>query len=59
MIVNVILVFDTEDSDVDLEGDLITLEEIKEWAEEMNLDTARQYVGYQGWRVEVENEAKE
>ncbi len=49
MQIEITLVFDTED---DESGEVVTLQEIEEYAEEINLDTARAMLGYQGWRVQ-------
>jgi hypothetical protein len=50
--VEIVLVFDTEDEDG---GGYVTEQEIEAYAEDLNLETARAMVGYQGWRVQTPN----
>jgi hypothetical protein len=50
--VELVLVFDTEDEDG---GEFITEQEIEAYAEDLNIETARAMVGYQGWRVQTPN----
>lgn len=44
------LVFDSEDGD---EGEILSEDDVRGYAEEINLETARAMVGYQGYRVQA------
>lgn len=53
-LITITLEFDTEDLEDDgsYNGRVVTRDEIEEYAETVNLDTARAMVGYQGYRID-------
>ncbi len=60
MIVNIILSFDLEEmTKAADDGTIYKLPDVQKLAKEINDEWAGFYYGYQGWRVEVENETKE